>query len=169
MDDLVKVIQFIIEKKKMKGTYDESNYNYESIIKKVKKLNCTFQSTKTAFRDSKDENRTNFFEFATAVLSSGSGITSGTGKVANEADGESSPSKRRPTIHTKSDLQAELPTNPKMIFNTPQRGKKGISETDLLFGYCEKEDLNEKLSQSEFNAITFDNPVPNLAIDFMLY
>lgn len=50
MEDLVKIIQYIIDKKKLKGTYDESNYKYERIMKRVKKLNSTHRSNLSSWK-----------------------------------------------------------------------------------------------------------------------
>ena len=40
--DFVRIIQFITEKKKLKGTYDEANISFENAMKRVKKHKWTF-------------------------------------------------------------------------------------------------------------------------------
>ena len=46
---------------------------------------------------------------------------------------------------------------------------KQVNNSELLFGYWESDNLTEKVSLSEFNAIMFDNHVPNFAVDLIKY
>jgi len=68
--DFVKITQFIIEKKKMKGTYDETAYNYASIMKRINKYKWRFQQRQQSQvnNDKNEEPRKSFFEFATTIL-----------------------------------------------------------------------------------------------------
>jgi len=52
MSDFTKIIQFITEKKKMKGTYDENKYNYDKLMKKIKMMDCTFMSSVSQWKNS---------------------------------------------------------------------------------------------------------------------
>jgi len=68
--DLVKIVQFISEKKVLKGTSDECKYNYEKIMKRVNKMNCTFFSSLSNFNQEKNETHAkSFFEFASNAFS----------------------------------------------------------------------------------------------------
>ena len=40
--DFVRIVQFITEKKKLKGTFDEANLNFENTMKRLKKQRCIF-------------------------------------------------------------------------------------------------------------------------------
>ena len=40
--DFVPIVQFITDKKKMKGTYDEAKLNFETTMKKIRKQRWTF-------------------------------------------------------------------------------------------------------------------------------
>jgi hypothetical protein len=70
MDDIVKIVQYIKDKKQLKGTNDECKIRYENIIKKIQRNNVSFINT-TSSLDKEDEEKQfkNFFEFATVALS----------------------------------------------------------------------------------------------------
>jgi len=47
MEDFVKITQFLVDKKKMKGTYDEEKFQYEKLVKKIKAISCTFKNSQS--------------------------------------------------------------------------------------------------------------------------
>jgi hypothetical protein len=55
-------------------------------------------------------------------------------------------------------------------FTTPATSRnKHMNGTDMLFEYCESEDLNEKISFHEFCKIKFKKDIPSFAIDLIKY
>ena len=104
----------------------------------------------------------NFLLFWTQVLSPGSKNGS------EESDFSMGKRAYNFSVRNKSESYTD-PFTIQMNGSTQIPRKKNISEEELLFGYWENKDLNEKIPLSEFNAINFDNSIPNFSIDLIKY
>ncbi|CAI2361158.1 unnamed protein product [Moneuplotes crassus] len=160
MDDFLKVIQYLIDKKKMKGTFDETKYNQEKI--KMQIMNATYRSSLSDWKkEGQGKSSPNFFQFCLSKLS------------PNEKKG---PQKSDYSLYKRSvnNSARKLEKNTDSLsisrFNSINSyRKKTLNKEDLLFGYCEERELNEKIPLNEFNAIHFDHFVPNFAIDLIKF
>jgi len=78
------------------------------------------------------------------------------------------PTFRKSTLST-VEISSDRGPTPQVLLNQQLKKVKSVNEVDLLFGYCEKDSLNEKISFGEFKAINFDNSIPSFALDFINY
>jgi galactokinase/mevalonate kinase-like predicted kinase len=75
--DLSKIIEYIANKKKDKGTDDDIKYRFERMMHKISKYRRDTKMNKTTILDLKSKTNQNFFEFMTQVLvPSTSGLSS---------------------------------------------------------------------------------------------
>lgn len=127
MEDLIKITQFVTEKKKLKGTFDENQYNYEHTMQKIKIMNSTFMSSLSQWKN-KFLEKPNFLKFCTNMLSP-------VGKNGGE-ETEFSIGKRvnNFSARIKSETFSDPLNTHINCINQTQR-KKGLSKEELLFGY----------------------------------
>lgn len=145
--DFVKIIQCIIDKKKSWGTYNEAEYNYNKLMKKISTYRSTYKdlrANKGSDSDGSEEPRKSFFEFATAVLEP---------KFAKRKTEDidislNSHLKSQNSNDKKAKIGVEQTLNMKHSQSVSNRYKRWQNISDLLYDYWDKEMSNDRTSKN---------------------
>lgn len=172
--DLSKIIKYIANKKKDKGTDDDIKYRFEIMMRRISKYRRDVKMNKNTTLDLESKMNQNFFEFLTQAN------VPSTSNIANSIDnspvrstaGDSRPNTgRKLPGHNfstrKESIKSSLQDEQVPMHQSSQSKKR--SQFDVLYAYSEKDKTIEKLNFDEFLNISFTHPVPCLMIDFVKY
>ncbi|CAI2360724.1 unnamed protein product [Moneuplotes crassus] len=162
MEDFLKIIRCIFDKKIKKATFEEPNHGYRKPLSKIHAINTTCTDTLLNWnQNEKDESSSNFLQFCSMKFSPIAKKPSDRTEYAFYPRSIKQSARKKPK---QNEVSLKLNLNP-----LANRNSKNLNKNDLLFSYCEAKELNEKISPSEFNSISFNSLVPSFAIDLVKY